>query len=61
MFYMPKTDNMYKKLVDFLKEPAVSEIILKEYEKSFNPNNFVADIIEFFQFLAQNRLLEIPA
>lgn len=61
MFYLPKADNMQKKLVEFFKDSAVSELVLKEYEKSFNPNNFAADIIEFFGFLAHNSLLEIPA
>jgi zona occludens toxin (predicted ATPase) len=39
-------------------EPTVSELVLKEYERSFNPNSFAAEVIAFFDFLQRNKLIE---
>ena len=51
---------MERKLESFLTETTVSELILKEYERSFNPNHFAADVIGFFEFLHSNKLVSIP-
>jgi hypothetical protein len=60
LFYQPKSDGLEEKLEAFFSSPVVSELFLKEYEKSFNMNNFSADLIDFFHFLHENGLLEAP-
>lgn len=61
MFYTPQSEKLEEKLEAFFSSSLVSELFLKEYEKSFNSNNYSADLIDFFFFLHQNSLLDLPS